>query len=168
LTPVIFFPRVVAPLAAGPCRFDGLAVDAPGTGLGFLADGLPDPVAERVVNPLPEPRATPLMEVVANRALGREVMRHGPPPAAGTQDVEGGIQDGAEGGGPRPSGGDLAGQHWCDDGPLFISQIAGIRLASGNVHEEALRELGCDRQTDPEITQTTLACLDDQNFRVGS
>src|SRR5262245_55403041 len=104
LTPRIFFPRVVPPGAGGPGRLDGLAVEAAGAGLGPLPGRFPDPAAQRVVDPLPEPVAPPPMEVIADRPLRREVMGQGRPRTAGAQDVEDGVEDLPEVGPPRRPG----------------------------------------------------------------
>jgi hypothetical protein len=137
LIPLIFFPRVVTPRAGGSGRLDGLAVDTAGARFGPLAHGLADPIAERVVDPLPEPRATPLMEVAADGALGGEVMRQGRPSAAGTQEIEGGVEDGTQVGRAGSARRDLGGQHRREDRPLLIAKVAGIRSASRDAHVKA-------------------------------
>src|SRR6185437_11598807 len=70
LTPLIFFPRVVPPRAAGPGRLDGLTVETAGARLGLLTDVLAHLASQRVVDPLPVPRAAPPVEVVPHRPFG--------------------------------------------------------------------------------------------------
>src|SRR5215475_1218074 len=93
LIPLIFFPRVVAPLPTGPCRLDGLTIDATGAGLRLFPGRLAHSKAQRVMNPLPEPGAAPLMEVIPDRALGGKVVGQGGPRTTGPQDVFDRIDD---------------------------------------------------------------------------
>src|SRR5262245_51568043 len=100
LTPLIFFPRVVPPLAAGSGRLDGLAVNAAGAGFGLLTGRLPQSTAEGVMDLRPQPMTPPTMEIIANRPFGREVMRQGRPRAPRAQDVEDGVENLPKIGGP--------------------------------------------------------------------
>src|SRR4051794_23124866 len=121
LIPLIFFPRVVPPRASGSRRLDRLAVDAAGARLGFLAGDLPDSAAQRVVDLLPPPVAAPLVEVVADGPLGREVMGQGGPGATRAQDIEDGVEGLAEVGlawRPRFHRG---WQQGLQDGPLVVA-----------------------------------------------
>jgi hypothetical protein len=72
LDPVNLLARVVAPLATGSSRFDGLTVDAAGAGLSLFPGRLPDPTAERIMDPLSEPVAAPSVEIVPDGPLGGE------------------------------------------------------------------------------------------------
>ena len=75
LDPVDLLPRIVTPLASGASRLDGLTVDAAGAGLGALPGRLPDPTAERIMDPLPEAAAAPSVKTVPDGPLGRaEIM----------------------------------------------------------------------------------------------
>src|SRR4051812_46531078 len=112
LIPLIFFPRVIPPRAAGSGRLDRLAVDAAGAGLGFLSHGLANLTAERVVNLLPQPAPAPAMEIVADRPFRREVMRQSGPRTACAQEIEDGIEDLAEVGGPRSTRPHRRRQRW--------------------------------------------------------
>src|SRR3954451_17448791 len=134
LDAVDLFPGVVSPLATGPRRLDGLAVDAAGAGFRLFPGGLAHPRTEGVMNPLPPPRTTPLMEVIADRPLRGKVVRQGRPGAPGTQDVEDRIQDLSEVGFSRCACGDRRRQQRLHNGPLGIVEIAGIRLARLGVH----------------------------------
>jgi hypothetical protein len=99
LIPLIFFPRVVTPQAAGPRRLDALAVDAAGAGLGLLAGLLSDPTPQGVMNPLPQTVPTPTMKVVSHRAFRGEIVWQSRPLTAVLQEIEGSVEDLAEVGG---------------------------------------------------------------------
>src|SRR5262249_3544606 len=133
LTPLIFFSRVVAPLPAGSGRLDGLAIDATGAGLRRLASRLPHPSAQRVMDPLPESGATPLMEVIPDRAFGGKVVRQGGPGTTSSQDVFDRIDDLTEVRLSRRAHREGRGQHRLQDGPFGIAEIAGIGLARRGV-----------------------------------
>ena len=162
MIPLIFFPRVVSPRASRPRRLDGLAVDAAGARLRLLPGGLPDPAAQGVVDLLPSPVATPLMEVVADRPLGREVVGQGGPGAAGAQDVGDGVEDLAEVGLPRRPGPYGGRQQWLQDRPLLVAEVAGIGLARLGANGRLL-DSGADRK--PQLTRITTICPDAQDSR---
>ncbi len=88
LRPTIFFPPVVAALAARLGRLHRLAVDQPGGGL--LRPPLPHalPPAQGVVQAHQRPVPGPLVEVVAHRVVVRELVRQEAPLAAGAQLVQ--------------------------------------------------------------------------------
>ncbi len=88
MRPSIFFPPVVAALAARLGRLHRLAVDQPGGGL--LRPPLPHalPPAQGVVQAHQRPVPGPLVEVVAHRVVVRELVRQEPPLAAGVQLVQ--------------------------------------------------------------------------------
>ena len=135
--PLIFFPRVVSPLAAGAGGLDRLAVDAAGTGLRCLTRLLSDHAAERAVDLLPQPHPAPPMEGVADRALGGKVVRQGGPGAARRQQIEDRVEDFPEVGPSRGPRRDRWGHQRFQEGPLGIGQVAGIGLAWRDFHAEA-------------------------------
>src|SRR3954447_4271273 len=136
LRPLIFFPRVVA---LRPARFgglDGLAVDDAGRG-GFLLalDGAEvDP--QGVVDLLEEPLVPPGVEVVADQAPGREVVRQHPPGAATFGQVEQGVDHFAAGVGAAASGLafglPLRREQVLDVLPLNLGQVAGVSLSGAH------------------------------------
>jgi hypothetical protein len=134
LIPLIFFPRVVAPYAAGPGRLDGLAVDTAGARLGLFADPFPDLPPQGVVDLFPQPATAPAMEVVSHRPLGREVMGQGVPRTAIGQDIEDGVDDLAKVGGPWLPRSHRGRQQRLQEGPLGIIQVTGVGLADGGIH----------------------------------
>jgi hypothetical protein len=75
LDPFDLLARIVTASAAGSSRFDGLAVDTAGAGFGVFPSRLPDSTAERVMDLLPDPATTPLVKIVPDCSLGREIMR---------------------------------------------------------------------------------------------
>lgn len=128
MTPLIFVPRVVPPLARRPSRLHGLAVDTASAGFGFLSRSHPNPAPQRIMAHLPAPVTSPLMEIITSRPLRREVVRQGGPRAARAQDVEDGVENLAEVRPPQPPPLSRGGQQRLQDGPLLVGQVAGIRL----------------------------------------
>src|SRR5262245_4596661 len=134
LTPLTFFPRIVPALPAGPCRLDGLAVDAAGTRLGSLPGRLAHPAAQRVVEPLPGSGSAPLMEIITDRPFRREVMRQSGPGASGAQDVEDRVEDLTKVGPSWGTHRERRREQRFEEGPSFVGEVAGIRLARLGVH----------------------------------
>src|SRR5512135_1736253 len=129
-----FFPRVVSPRAAGPGGLDGLTIDAAGTGFRLfpgLSSNLPTQV---IVNPLPESAAAPAMEVVPHGPFRRKILGQGVPRTSVGQDIEDGIEDLAEVGGPWCSGWHRGRQHRLQDRPLGVTQVTGVGRARWGVH----------------------------------
>jgi hypothetical protein len=89
------------------------------------------------MNPLEQPAATPLMEIVAYRPFGWEVMRQSGPGTSRTEEVEDRIEDFAEAGGSRRSGGQPGRQQRFQDGPLSVAEVTGIELARRGGHEKS-------------------------------
>src|SRR5205823_6615501 len=71
----------------------------------------------------------PLVEVAPDGGLGREVLGQVAPLAAGSQQVEDGIDDVPQVGLARPPAG-VDGDARLDQGPLFVGDVAGVGLAS--------------------------------------
>src|SRR5208283_3296520 len=135
LIPLIFFPRVVPPCSAGTSRLDRLTIDAAGTGLRFLSYLLPNQAAERAVNLLPQSAPTPPMEVVADSALGREVMRQGGPCTPRRQEIEDRVEDVPKIGLARRPRWDRACAAWrpCRGSELNTRSIAVTSLIAGTL-----------------------------------
>jgi hypothetical protein len=89
--PRIFFPGVVAPLAADLGRLDALAVDDRGARLRIPAGPPPHGLAQRRVDPLPSAVEGPDVEVIADAVVIGEVLRQQPPLAAGPRQVQDGV-----------------------------------------------------------------------------
>src|SRR5262245_20179475 len=136
LRPAIFFPRVVALGAAGLGGLDGLAVDdGPAGGVLFALEAAEvDP--QDVVDLLEEALVPPGVEVVADQAPGREVVRQHPPGAARAGQVEQGVDDLPAGVGAASSG--LAGgpplrrEEVLDVLPLHVGQVARVTLSGAH------------------------------------
>src|SRR6516162_4051668 len=127
LRPAIFFPRVVAPGTAALGRLDRLAVDHGGAGRRLAVVHPPHVGPQDVVDLLPQAPVPPGVEVIGNGLPRREVVGEHPPGAAAAGQVEGGVDDLAQGVGAGPAGaGARLGEQVFDVDPLQVGQIAGV------------------------------------------
>jgi site-specific DNA recombinase len=117
---------VAAPLLTAGTGVDRLAVDTGGRpGMVRLLGG-PGLAAEPVVDGVQDAPATPSVEVPPDGALGREVLGQIPPLAAGSEDVEDGVEDVAHVGGTRPPAGWGGREVGLDQGPLLVGEVTRV------------------------------------------
>jgi hypothetical protein len=90
-----------------------------------------DPLAEQVMDGAERAVGPPLLEVVPDGALGREVPGQVAPLAAGPQDVEDGVDDVPYRGLAGPAAGE-DGDAGLDQGPLGVGDVAGVGVRSHN------------------------------------
>src|SRR6266852_2758079 len=107
----------------------GLAIHAGGGAGGVRLLGRADLGAEEVVDGVQGAVVPPLVEVPPHGGLGREVLGEVAPLAAGTQEVEDGIDDVAQVGRAR-SPARVDGQVRLDQSPLRVADVAGVGLGS--------------------------------------
>ena len=78
-------------------------------------------------------------EVFVDGALGWEVVGEHVPLAARAVEVEHGVDDFSHIGGPRSSAGLSVGDNEGEEFPLFVGEVAGVRLTCGGIHGSAPR-----------------------------
>src|ERR1019366_8461679 len=121
---------VVSPALLTASRgIHGLAIYAGGGARGVRLLLSADPLAEQVVDGVQGAVVPPLIEVPPHSRLGREVLGEVTPLAAGTQDVEDGIDYVAQVGLAWSAAG-VDGQLRLDQKPLRVGYVAGVGLCS--------------------------------------
>lgn len=127
LRPTTFFPPIEAPDTAGLSGSNTLAIDNRSRGRWGTPGTLPICLPELSSQALPDPELFPGLEVIEHPPEGWEVVGQEPPLAAGTFDVEDGIDDlsGIDGPGATTHPRGLEDER-LDDLPLGIGEIGGI------------------------------------------
>src|ERR1019366_7829938 len=121
---------VVSPALLTASRgIHGLAIYAGGGARGVRLLLSADPLARQVVDGSQGAVVPPLIEVPPHSRLGREVLGEVTPLAAGTQDVEDGIDYVAQAGLAWSAAG-VDGQLRLDQKPLRVGYVAGVGLCS--------------------------------------
>src|SRR3954469_18510784 len=115
---------VIAALwAAHISALHALAVEDCCRGLPVFSCLLSTHCSERVMNPLPEPRDSPLSEVVIDRLPVREIQWQHPPTDASSQHVEDGVYHFTHVGGARTSSRSGSRDIVSDTFPLSVGEI---------------------------------------------
>lgn len=132
LRPLDLLTGTVTAQAAGPTPLDRLTVNDGGRRFISLALSSPDLLAQRIEDPLSDPKAAPGVEVMPNRAFRREVVGQGPPGTTGLVHVVDGIDDLAQVDEPGTSAAGRRGQQGLHAQPLGYHQIRRIGTPGGS------------------------------------
>src|SRR6266508_6701490 len=108
------------------CGLHALAVDDAGRGRALASHQSTSTLDKSSIDPAPNLRVAPTIEVILNRRARRKFLRQSAPLAAGSEDVKDCVQHRAKINLPRSSNPSSLGKQWRNHFPLVVRQITCI------------------------------------------